>query len=102
MKAPCWISPYEEVEECDLDNNQSISKSAGTMSTLTTSKKPTDLIIVCCHGIWLGPSFDEKYWLIQDFQRGETETFIEHIKIGLRQLVESNENGKDATLMFSG
>ena len=63
---------------------------------------PTKLIIVCCHGIWLGgPSkgHDESEWLIADFQRGETPTFIEHIKAGIRCL---SEDRKNSVLVFSG
>ncbi|KAI1394308.1 FolC bifunctional protein [Hypoxylon trugodes] len=62
---------------------------------------PEHLIIVCCHGIWLEGSengHDESEWLIAGFQKGETPTFINHIKIGLRALKE-NDN---YVLMFSG
>ncbi|KAI8956594.1 hypothetical protein F5Y11DRAFT_153431 [Daldinia sp. FL1419] len=62
---------------------------------------PEHLIIVCCHGIWLGGptrGYDENEWLIADFQKGETPTFIEHIKVGLQEL---NRN-KSSILMFSG
>lgn len=63
---------------------------------------PTSLIIVCCHGIWKGgPSkgADENEWFIADFQRGETSTFIEHIKLGVKLLAESYD---DSVLAFSG
>ncbi|EHK39495.1 uncharacterized protein TrAtP1_007027 [Trichoderma atroviride] len=63
---------------------------------------PTSLIVVCCHGIWKGgPSngADEEEWLIADFQRGETGTFIEHVKLGVKLLAESYD---DSVLAFSG
>ena len=63
---------------------------------------PTHLIVVCCHGIWQGgPSAgkDEAEWLIADFQRGETPTFIEHIKAGVDCLTRE---GSTAVLAFSG
>ncbi|PTB41082.1 hypothetical protein M441DRAFT_140833 [Trichoderma asperellum CBS 433.97] len=63
---------------------------------------PTSLIVVCCHGIWNGgPSkgANEDEWLIADFQRGETSTFIEHIKLGVKLLSESYD---DSVLAFSG
>ncbi|KAI1418385.1 FolC bifunctional protein [Hypoxylon sp. FL1857] len=64
-------------------------------------KQPEHLIIVCCHGIWLGGpahGHDENEWLIAGFQKGETPTFIEHITAGLRVLKEDNSS----ILMFSG
>ncbi|KEY72140.1 hypothetical protein S7711_00151 [Stachybotrys chartarum IBT 7711] len=63
---------------------------------------PSHLIIVCCHGIWRGgPSAgrDESEWLIADFQRGETDTFIEHIRAGVAALAEDPDG---SVLVFSG
>lgn len=63
---------------------------------------PTHLIIVCCHGIWLGGSThgaDEAEWLIADFQRGETPTFIQHVKAGVEALALDRSN---SALVFSG
>jgi hypothetical protein len=63
---------------------------------------PSHLIVVCCHGIWnggLSNGANEDEWLIADFQRGETDTFIHHIKIGVRLLAESYDN---SVLAFSG
>uniref|UniRef100_A0A8H7KBE0 DUF218 domain-containing protein n=1 Tax=Bionectria ochroleuca TaxID=29856 RepID=A0A8H7KBE0_BIOOC len=63
---------------------------------------PSHLIVVCCHGIWLGgPSkgLEDSEWLIADFQRGETPTFVEHARAGIRLLAE---HGRDAILAYSG
>lgn len=65
---------------------------------------PSHLIIVCCHGIFFGDSsltlrgHDESKWLIADFQKGETQTFVEHAKAGVKLLAEDD----DAVLIFSG
>lgn len=66
--------------------------------------EPTHLVVVCCHGIWIGDpttpdagARDEE-WLIADFQAGETPTYVEHIRAGLRVLKEDPE----AVLAFSG
>lgn len=78
------------------------------------------LIIVCCHAIYTGGSHlgaSEDEWLvgpeyalyrktapdapsrlIEPFQKGETPTFIDHVKAGLKALAE-DPNG---LLVFSG
>lgn len=61
----------------------------------------TRLIIVCCHAIWLGgptSGQDESEWAIEPFQRGETPTFMRHVKAGLKALEEQ----PDSLLVFSG
>jgi hypothetical protein len=65
------------------------------------SLKPNHLVIVCGHGIWLGgpkDGWDESEWLIEDYKAGETPTFIEHIKAGVRVLSQNRR----AVLTFSG
>ncbi|KAF2145215.1 uncharacterized protein K452DRAFT_265959 [Aplosporella prunicola CBS 121167] len=60
----------------------------------------TDLVVVCCHAIFLGDIqsrecdvFSASQWYLQSFQKptgtkpGEHETFIQHIKAGLDALV---------------
>jgi hypothetical protein len=62
---------------------------------------PTHLVIVCCHGIWLGGptnGHDETEWLIASFQRGETPTFMKHVRAGADVVAAD----KGAILCFSG
>ncbi|KAL1840226.1 hypothetical protein VTJ49DRAFT_709 [Mycothermus thermophilus] len=59
------------------------------------------LIVVCGHAIWLGGpknGWDEAEWLIEEYKKGETPTFIEHIKAGVKLLSED----EDSVLVFSG
>ncbi|KAI1332785.1 FolC bifunctional protein [Xylariaceae sp. FL0255] len=73
--------------------------------TTMAAEVPDQLIIVCCHGIWIGGparGFDEAEWLIAGFQTGETPTFIEHIKAGLRVMKDDRLFGIRSVLMFSG
>ncbi|KLU83819.1 hypothetical protein MAPG_02869 [Magnaporthiopsis poae ATCC 64411] len=62
---------------------------------------PNHLIVVCGHAIWLGgpqKGQDEAEWLIESYKQGETPTFIEHIKAGLRSLGDDDRSA----LAFSG
>lgn len=64
------------------------------------AKADSHLIIVCCHGIWLGgptAGENEDEWLLEPFQAGESSLFKEHIRIGLKT---AREQGGE--LWFSG
>ncbi len=69
---------------------------------MPNTKAPTNLIVVCCHGIWQGGPTGgaaESEWLIADFQRGETATFAQHAEAGVQCLAKA---GDDSVLVFSG
>lgn len=63
---------------------------------------PNHCIIVCGHAIWTGgipqKGYDESEWLIESYKSGETPTFIEHIKAGVKALGDDPH----AALVFSG
>lgn len=62
---------------------------------------PNHVVVVCGHGIWTGGprnGWDEREWLIESYKAGETPTFIEHIKAGLRVISEDDRG----ILVFSG
>ncbi|KAL5333346.1 hypothetical protein BJX70DRAFT_392272 [Aspergillus crustosus] len=78
---------------------ESTQKPKTTNSKL--ERKPSHLIIVCCHAIYLGGPMKgliEDEWLIDHFQRGETPTFTKHVKAGLR-ILDGDEEG---VLVFLG
>ena len=69
---------------------------------ITSTMPPTQLIIVCCHGLYIGDPaapYDEKSWLIAPFQAGEEPTFVEHIRAGIYRIAKDGDN---SVLMFSG
>lgn len=81
-------------------NHHRIELSLGTY-TSSTMRSPTHLVVVCGHAIWLGGpkrGWDEAEWLIEGYKRGETPTFIEHIKVGVHIL----SRDASAVLVFSG
>ncbi|KAK1754508.1 FolC bifunctional protein [Echria macrotheca] len=62
---------------------------------------PNHAVVVCGHAIWQGGpknGWDEAEWLIESYKKGETPTFIEHIRAGLQVLA----NDSRAVLVFSG
>lgn len=72
-----------------------------TMTATLRDQTPTHLIIVCGHAIWTGGPTngnDESEWIIEDWKRGETPTYMEHIKAGLKALADDER----ALLVFSG
>ncbi|KAK0735555.1 Mur ligase [Apiosordaria backusii] len=71
-----------------------------SLATLTMTT-PNHLVIVCGHGIYLGGpqnGHDESEWLIEPYKKGETTTFIAHIKAGCDIL----NTDPRSVLVFSG
>ena len=70
----------------------------------------SSLVVVCCHAIYLGSSEhdpeagtnEEEDWLIEPFQKGETPTFIDHVREGVQTLRSRLDAGVDSILVFSG
>lgn len=62
------------------------------------------LVMVAGHAIFTGRSWDrrslldENNWILEDFQKGQVETFLKHIEKG----VELAANDSSALLLFSG
>lgn len=68
---------------------------------VATTELPNHLVVVCGHAIWAGgptSGKDESEWIIEDWKKGETPTYIAHIKAGLQALSEDDR----AILVFSG
>lgn len=86
----------------DFDNqlrslvSHSAASAAGFAFGVTLPRK---LVVVCCHAIWTGTTPADDTWLMQPFQKGETECFKRHMDKGLRVLMEMNGEG---VLIFSG
>jgi hypothetical protein len=62
---------------------------------------PNHVVVVCGHAIWQGGpknGWDEAEWLIESYKKGETPTFISHIRAGVQALA----NDSRAVLVFSG
>ena len=58
-------------------------------------------IVVCGHAIWAGgpqKGHDEAEWVIEAWKKGETPTYMEHIKAGIQALGENERS----VLVFSG
>jgi hypothetical protein len=80
------------------------------MATTGPQQAHSTLIVVCCHAIYIGTADhdpdagkdEHKDWLIEPFQKGETPTFIDHIKKGVQTLRACVDDGKDALLIYSG
>ncbi|KAL4517833.1 hypothetical protein Ndes2526B_g02233 [Nannochloris sp. 'desiccata'] len=68
------------------------------------AKRLQNLIIVACHSVYTGLDFkhpeSQSSWLLLDYQKvpGQTQSFLEHIKLGIKQAAADPE----AMLMFSG
>ncbi|KAI0179536.1 FolC bifunctional protein [Hypoxylon sp. FL1284] len=115
-----WVQPTNSAKLLDVANSCGIAfssqfdastdvRSALDWASQTANGDPLVIagslylhaIIVCCHGIWAGGEsrgWNEDEWLIAGFQKGETPTFIEHIKAGLHLLASDGKS----VLLFSG
>ncbi|KAK5285090.1 hypothetical protein LTR16_004769, partial [Cryomyces antarcticus] len=92
-------------------NTSMSSPSSSTYSSLSSSAPPkTDLIILCCHAIYArGPNssvlnnpYDESQWHLQPFQRGEHETFMQHIAASFAYITTSTAHERTMLVISGG
>ncbi|TKA67304.1 hypothetical protein B0A49_08524 [Cryomyces minteri] len=87
------------------------SPSSSTYSSPSSSAPPkTDLIVLCCHAIYArGPNssvlnnpHDESQWHLQPFQRGEHETFMQHIAASFAYITTSTAHERTVLVISGG
>ncbi|TKA78883.1 hypothetical protein B0A49_01648 [Cryomyces minteri] len=87
------------------------SPSSSTYSSPSSSAPPkTDLVILCCHAIYArGPNssvlnnpHDESQWHLQPFQRGEHETFMQHIAASFAYITTSTAHERTVLVISGG
>ncbi|KAK3946048.1 FolC bifunctional protein [Diplogelasinospora grovesii] len=96
-----WASGAAEEGSVVIAGSLYLVSSHTNVNARAMSPPLNHLVIVCGHAIWAGGpknGWDEGEWLIESYKAGETPTFIEHIKAGVKVLGEDER----AVLIFSG